>query len=433
MTHTLARIAEAPSARADRGFCRVPLHYHSVCSPRPSVVYVKRLFQPICVLALLAGLFLAACEDPSNVGEGLIGPQSGIPLTDQYPVNDLRPATVIQPDNLAPRVLAGQVDDPSLGTYTVQGYLDVTAVTSAGFRAQPLERVEIHLTPTYVYGDTTSQVTLAIRDVLEAWDQAGLSTDTSFSVGPVIREFTFQPTDSLVIVELPSDWVSEHDEIIRDVNFGELYHGFRLDPVSGNAVVGFGPNSTGLFAVTPEDSTASPAGTSYQHVARSSPAAPPPDRFLIQAGNGPGLAFSIHLSDIDLGERAVNRASIEFWADTVTVHQELPPHFVRPTLDALDLFGINQSGNATLIGRSSLDDDGRLVFDSPSVAGALERQLLGAVTFDHYELRIPDPNTLTGSEGQELYYYSSLNPIFLYDEGAGSRAPFVFMTGTPLD
>ncbi|MEX0599012.1 MAG: hypothetical protein WD205_00135, partial [Rhodothermales bacterium] len=325
---------------------------------------MKRPFQRIFLLALFVGLLLSACDDPSNVGEGLIGPQSGIPFTNQFPISDFRPASIFQPDNLAPRVLAGRVEDPALGTYTVRGYVDIIAVTSAGLRAQPVERAEIQLTPTYVYGDTTSEVTLAIREVLEEWDQEGLPTDTSFSVGPVIREFTFHPTDSVVVVELPSDWVAEHDAIIRDVDFGELFHGFRLDPISGNAVVGFGPNRTGLFAVTSEDSTALPAGQSYQHVERSASIAPPPDRILMQAGSGPGAAFSVNLSDVDLRTSSVNRASIEIWTDTVTVQQDLPPHFVRPTLDALDLYGITETGNASLIGRSSLDDDGRLVFDS---------------------------------------------------------------------
>ena len=146
------------------------------------------------------------------------------------------------------------VDDPALGRYEVQGYFDVTALSSDDFRAGVVESVELRLRRTYVYGDSTSEMRAALRQIDEDWNADDLSLGASFATGSIITEFTFLATDTLVVVPLPDSWVSEHDATLRNANLGDLLHGFRIDPVAGNAVVGFGPQGSSLFASTGSDS-----------------------------------------------------------------------------------------------------------------------------------------------------------------------------------
>lgn len=401
--------------------------------------YVKTVRFPVVLLylcvSLCLGVLLTACDDPTNVGEELVGAQGGHPETTQIPIGDLQPGDLVRPLNAPSRIVAGRVDDPALGAFVVEGYFDLTPVSSANFRAQPIERAELRLRPSYVYGDTTSEVTLALRDVTEEWDPAGLPTDTSFSVGPVIREFSFVPTDTLVVVSLPESWVEEHVDVFRSTDLGALLHGFRLDPVAGNAVVGFGPDGTTLFAATADEALSLPVGASYQRVERPATAELPPDRFLLQAGAGPIASFSLIEGDENLPSSSVNRATLAFWTDTLTVNENMPAHFVRPTLRTLDLYAVTLEGNSTLLARNTLNEEGQFVFDSQILARAFQEMLVGSQRFERFEIRIPipNPNAAPGTQGEMQFYYTSLNPVVLFDTGAGDRAPIGYLTITPID
>lgn len=388
---------------------------------------IVRFFLPLLFLALVLG----ACEDAANVGSDLIGAQGGQPVIEDITVSEFRSIPLVRPDNLAPRVLAGSVEDPLLGRYAVQGYFDVTPVMSDEFRSGTLESAELRLPLTYVYGDTTGEVTLALREITESWEADGLPTDTSFGVGPVLLEFAFDATDTAdVVVELPESWVTENDEIVRGGDFGDLFHGFRLDPVDGNAVVGFGPADAHLVMTTSGGTSTSPMGRSYPHVTLSDGETLPPDRLLMQAGAGPALAFSLDI-DETLPASAVNRAVVTLQTDTAAV-AETPPDFVRPTLRTLDLFGVASGEEGDLLARATIDEEGWFSFESRALAQALQDRLMDRPTYEGFEIRIPNPNT-PPLDGSALYYYTSLNPVIFFDSGAADKAPTASLTLTPLN
>ena len=99
--------------------------------------------------------------------------------------------------------------------------------------------VRLRLAPTYVYGDTTSVLTYELRRMSADWSFPGASPDTTLSVGDQIFSFSFNASDTLVDVVLPSAWVAENDALLRGTTFASDFHGFQIAPVSGNAVVGF--------------------------------------------------------------------------------------------------------------------------------------------------------------------------------------------------
>ena len=388
------------------------------------------LFACVCM-----GFLLAACDDPANVGEDLLGAAGGEPHNAVEPLSSLRPGEWTPSDRPA-RALVGMVDDPALGRYEVQGYFDITALSSDDFRAGSVESAELRLRRTYVYGDSTSALRAALRQVEEAWDD-DISAGASFAAGPVITEFAFNAADTLVVVPLPDSWISERDAMLRDENLGDLLHGFRIEPISGNAVVGFGPQGSSLFASTGSDSLAHPFAKAYPLVTRAASADVPEGRFLMQAGLGPTPEFSLSVSS-DLhaeGEPlAVNRATFTLWADTLTLLQGTPAHFERPLLRTLDLYTRAPGDTAyTVLGRSTMDEEGRFVFEGTGLARLIEERIEENITF---ELRMPNPDglptTLSSDETSFYYYYSSLNPVLFYDAGADDRAPAGFITFTPI-
>lgn len=404
-----------------------------LATSRTSSNYVKTSLIKLRLLtAVIAGaLTLTACEDPSNVGLGLVGEQGGRPVAAEEAITDFRAETLGRPSNVLVRVLAGVVDDPLLGTITAEGYVDFVPVSSSDFRAGTVQSAELRLLPTYVYGDTTAEVTLAVRPVSAEWDDEGLPIDTTISVGGVIREFTFRPTDSLVVVPMPDTWVTSNDELLRSADFAEDFHGFRLDHISGNAVMGFGPTSTVLRARTEDDSASFPIAQAYAAL-RKQEAALPPNRLLVQAGVGPQARFNFELAD-DIEASAVNRVALTFSTDTVTVDQNTLPGFVRPMIRTLDLYGVSSEEALVLLARASRDDRGRFVFRSDLLAREIQRTLLEDHTFDHFEIRIPAPATTPDDQSELALLTASISAVLFHDTGAAENAPVAYLTLTPID
>lgn len=392
---------------------------------------------PTLLVFVCMGFLLAACDDPTNVGGDLLGAAGGDPVNTVEPLSSLRAGELKQSPDSAPRVLAGMVHDPVLGQYEVQGYFDITAVTSEDFQAGNVEAVELRLRRTYVYGDSTSELRAVLREINEDWGADDIPTGTSFATGPVVTEFTFSAMDTLVVVPLPDSWVSERDPVLRDPDVGNLFHGFRIDPVEGNAVVGFGPTGTTLFATTGSDSLFYPIGKTYPFAERSASVDIPENRFLMQASIGPLPEFSLSVSsDIyTSGEPfSVNRATLTLWADTLSFRQNTPAHFERPLLRTLDLYARVSGDSAyALIGRSTMDDQGRFVFEGTALARNIEEYITEDIEF---EIRMPDPEilptTLSSDQASYYYYHSSLNPMLFYDADAGDKAPAGFITLTPI-
>lgn len=376
-------------------------------------------------------LVLAACEDPSNVGIGLVGEdQGGQPDVRVLDLAEFQNAPLERPAGSLPRVLAGRVDDPLIGTIESEGYFDLTSTASSRFRENEVQSATMYLRPTYLYGDTTARATFALRQINEMWPASSLPPDTVLSAGDVIREFEFIPTDTLVLVSMPESWVAENDDLIRSGSFVNDFHGFRLEQVSGNTVVGFA-GETHLRAFTEADSAVFPVVRSYSAVRQTMSSNLPPDRLLYQAGSGPLTSMQFDLDSEALLNAAINKVALTFQTDTLTLSQK-PAHFRRPVITSLDLYGILDDDRLALIDRAELDSEGRFIFDGVSLAGELQRILLGTRSFDHFELRLPVGQGSFGETGLGIVQ-GSIDVQLFYDTNSIEYAPAGFVTVTPID
>jgi hypothetical protein len=405
---------------------------YSAISAGPLFVKLSFLKPPPVAAVLVSALLLAACEDPSNVGIGLVGDEGGNPVVHRVTPSDLREQELGRTLSTALRILVGEVDDPLLGRIEVDAYVDYTSSTTTNFRSGTVQAGELRFVPEYVYGDTTSTVRAAVRQIQSSWSPAGLPADTSFSVGPVLTEFTFHPSDTLVIVPLPEDWVAANDALLRSTTFSADFHGFQIEPLEGNAVIGFRYGTSTINARTAADSASFGSSLVYLAARRQGEPVLPENRILLQASAGPAAAFSFTIEAEDLPPSAINRAVIAFTADTLALAESLPPSFVRPRITALDLFGVNEVGGITFLARSELRED-RFVFDSPFLATVLQDVQFGERTFVHYELRVPAPISVTDTSSPLRLLSSSVNVLLLFDSDAGAEAPAGSLTITPLD
>lgn len=373
-------------------------------------------FRVLLFAGVLLSLGLTACEDPSNVGIGLVGGEGGEPVLIDVKAAVFEPTPLVDPSTDTARVLAGTAADPLLGDLRAVGYMDLSALQQTdGFKNNPVSSAVLFLEPGYVYGDTTSTLQFQLRSIPSAWTGAGASPDTTLPVGDVITAFSFSPTDTLVRVPLPAEWVMEQDTLLRGTTFSTNFHGFQIEPVSGNAVVGFNRSRSFLRAYTSADSASFPTTRTLSSVTRTGTLNVPPDRLVIQDGTGPTVQLAFDFTQEGLPQSGLNRALLRIHVDTLL--DKTGTTFVRPRLDRLDLYAVTKDGEAYPIERAPLDSLGTFTFLTPTLRAELQDVLLGKIQVERFELRVP--------RGQ-----NSLNPIFLYNDGSDERAPKVLLTVT---
>lgn len=373
-------------------------------------------FRPFLLLGLLLGL--TACEDPSNVGLGLIGGEGGEPVTVTVPATGVSAQPLKDVTGDVSRVLAGAVDDPLLGGLSSNGYVDFgAALTTDAFKNGRVSRAVLRLRRNYVYGDTTSRLTYELRRMPATWNAAGASSDTTLAVGAVITTFQLTAADTLVTVALPAAWVAEHDALLRGTTFIEDFHGFALTPVSGNAVVGFDRSRSELRAFAGTDSARYAVSRTLSTVRRTKPAALPAGRIALQDGAGPGVALRFDLAQEALRKAALNNVIVRVYADTTLLKPT--GAFARPTLKELHLYGITPEGTALALDVATRDTSGAFTFRSRAnpLRSEIQKVLMGTRTIERFELRIPASET-------------SVNPVVLYNAAVEAKAPRTYLTIT---
>ena len=307
-------------------------------------------------LALLCGALVfsfAACDDPSSVGAGV----------GSTPLKGGKPETIdISPDpfetEVAPaetgnnnvlqswRVLVGTVHDPLVGTLAADGYVDIDGLATLpdDFFALPPEQLtaQLKLVRSYVHGDTTSALDVAVYDVTEEMEVTDATADQTFPVEAApIRTATFQANDSLVTIDLPPAWITEHLEVLRDTtnggaSFEDAFHGFRLETAGGDAVVGFDRSTARLELGGVPDTVSTIQYRSeklFSHITRTEAVPPPDGRRVLVDGVGAyaSLNFSFDTPPLDtLRNAPVNRADLVLPVDTLAWREKRPDHFVRP-------------------------------------------------------------------------------------------------------
>ncbi len=343
----------------------------------------------------LAALLFAACDDPSNVGLGLVGDEGGTPEVVRVALPLASFDTAERTGN-ANQSLAGVTVDPVLGTISAAAYLDFgsasilnTNSTVADFRASNVLGVTLDLPVSYRYGDTLSTVRYALRSISAPFVATAAESDTSFAVGDIITTFEAQANSSTVSIPMPDDWVARLDTTLRSSNFLNTFNGFYLEPLSGDAVLGFrqfstsGESLVSLTARSAADTVRFVANSGVTSISRSGVSSLPAGATLLQDG------FR-HALTLDVSDQAVNGTYAN--AGLARVSIELPTlstlgdvgSYVRPSaVENLQLVAIDADGNDVVSGTSLLVliegdfADNTLRFTSARLQQLVQRNLLG--------------------------------------------------------
>jgi len=347
---------------------------------------------PVAVLGGILLLSLSACSDPASVGSTL-GPDS---LTGGDPeVRNVVPTSL--DTSITPsltgfrasatlpgqpggqqrdwRVLTGVVDDPIAGVIEAEGYIDfLGSAPRSGISDASVDSLnaELRLRRSYLHGDTTSTLEVQLFDLDGPADMGRAPADTSFSTesSPLRTEpYAVSPTDTLVTLSLPSDWIEKHQAALQDSSsFPDgTFDGFRLTTNDGGAVMGFEHGTATLRVTSPSDTVDFQTEQTFTHIERSQVPPTADDRLLLQDGAGVGLTMDWRGGRIDsLAETntLLNRAEISVPIDT-TLLEPSRSTFVRPsptgyrvlasrtegglTCRQLNLFSLNPSGSRCVL------------------------------------------------------------------------------------
>lgn len=374
-------------------------------------------------------IFLAGCEDPSNVGLGLIPDEGSDPDQITLAADDLEQTSYSSVTGNRAGFAVGAVDDPMFGSLRVTGYLDFTRPGSFpdSFRDgdNDISDVTLTLHRTYVYGDTTDSYTLTLRSMPEDWTASNVRADTALTAGDnAITSIEVSPTDTLIEIPLPDSWIEDNSRGLRgeDVDFTTNFHGFQLSTSEAPAVEGFHSDSSALEVTVGEETAAFSISKNLSTIERTEPPASVDDRVVLQSGVGPAVTMTLPLSADTLEGKALSRARILLPIDRQAMEDQQPADFVRPLPEQVVLYGIDADDNRTALQTGRLDEENsRYVFDTPELTNALQRVLLGKSEYEQY--------LVAGSTLNAV----NVSPALLYDSTSETEVPTISLTLVPLN
>ena len=386
--------------------------------------------------ALFAALVLSACQDPAGVGLGLIDEERSDPsvrtvaLTGLDTLQTSTPAIgiALASSPLAQaRVLVGDVADDVFGDVRSVAYVDFVQPTVGDVEETDVTEVWLELRRDYAYGDTTTALPVALREVEGEWEaDRGYATDTLFATGPVLSTTTVQGTaaDSLQRFDLPQSWVSANRGLLvgdRET-FLDTFEGFALAASDGfapgpGAVYGFRTYSGGgssMKVATESDTLSFPLSEVFSSIGLTPPQVLATDDVVpVRASSRASLQFTAALDGVP--QTALARVALRLPLDVSLAREGA---FVRPIAPAAALYGFRaDSDDRTVLGRLDVSGSEGVLNDTRVLTDALQATVLdparggftryevlplGSLSGDAVSLSIlpvtrPDPTSATGA------------------------------------
>ncbi|MDA0378551.1 MAG: hypothetical protein O2899_03575 [Bacteroidetes bacterium] len=356
----------------------------------------------LVVLLLIPLLFLAGCDDPSNVGQGLLDAQSNntqvISLTgaslESVERGDLTGGNTALG---SVRALFGQVDDPIIGPWSSRGFVDFVPGSQfdTAFLSGNVSWADLKLNIDYRYGDTTSVLEMDLYSVPQAWQSTQLRADSVIATGSFIGTYDIPAATGVVTLPLPASWVSQNDAVLRSSDFADDFHGFALLPRNGNVVLGARFSASELRAsAVPGDTVSYPMSKVGTLTDDSSVEAPAGQRILHDGGTR-SLDLRLPISGEQLGEGLIHRVILKL--TTTDWSAQYPDGFLHPLPGVISVAAVSSDGGTRLeIAEVTRNTDGVFIVDGTTLTNVFQSANLGKSVLDRFEISIPNGQSGVG-------------------------------------
>lgn len=361
-------------------------------------MHLPRVRNTLLFALASAILFLAGCDDPSNVGLGALDDVANPPQRLQIEPIDTK---IDQSFNDVTGGTSGEVSGPFLFghvqergplagiSFQSRAFIDFLGTNGASseFRDGPITYVELRLFREYTYGDTNSTVNIELYDVPEEWSSSNAPYDSTFTVGSRILEQSFDSvTDSIYSIPLPSSWYSSRSSDLRATatTFNDGIHGFQLRADAAEAILGMDETRSTLRVVSGQDTVDYFIGSTRFHSEITRTGTPPSVNNLETLFDNTGDAMELQFEFVDpiLQNAALSRSRLVVLADTLTLADE--GTFVRPQGEQLSLYGETAAGQQVALATAFRDDDSNFVFSGQVLTLFLQDELVGTTDFVRY-------------------------------------------------
>ena len=400
----------------------VPPH----ANPRERALSQRRSFAPLevspilpvrslsmsacCAALLLFALTLAACQDPTGVGLGLIDDDTSQPSVQPIPASSASIETsetttagfAESGTPLQSRILIGSVVDPIFGDATARAYIDANLPTAGrpeNFQDSTITAVAIQLrfddhirvegdTTLYVYGDPTATLPVEVREISSSWAPTDLAVDATLPVEEVvIATGSITSTDTTFTLNLDPSWVAANVDKIRGEDFVTSFEGFEIripDGTVAGAVRGFDATASDLLVATARDTLRFPINEVLTSIEQGE-AATSDNVLALRAGRAQAVAFEFDFSPV--GISALARADVFLPIDR---SQAGGTTFVRPLSSQALLVGLVSEDERIQLDVLRLRDQG----DAATIGGsaftaAIQDVLIGSRSFQTYQVSLP--------------------------------------------
>ncbi|MEM1116044.1 MAG: hypothetical protein AAF845_04925 [Bacteroidota bacterium] len=384
---------------------------------------------------VVAASALSACQDPAGVGLGLIDEEGADPSTRAVFVSSLdtirataTPIGFANPNDTPhqPRFLIGDVTDPVFGDVEAIAYVDVVQPASVDAEAGDVRQVWLELRRDYVYGDTTTVLPVALRQVnpTPSWSASpSYPADTTFATGDVLATSTLSvaPADTVVRFDLPEAWVTANAATLVGDDFSTAFEGFALEVADGapapGAVFGFSTLATRgslLRIATAEDTLGYALQEVFTSMQREDPVATPPSLLSARAYANGGIRFEVDFGPV--GPLPVAQGSLSLPLDRSVAEEGA---FVRPIATRSGLFGVREADSLrAFLGEVIVDTSGDArTINTSGLTPTIQQILLGDESYERFEI-VPAVSGLAPLIPVSLDILPVLNPT---DPEAGPR------------
>lgn len=344
---------------------------------------------------------LSACQDPAGVGLGLIDEEGADPNARAVYVTSLDTVAIVgtaigfaNPNDSPhqPRVLVGDVTDPVFGDVRAVAYVDAVRPSSVDTEAEDVRAVWLELRRDYAYGDTTTALPIALRQVnpTPSWSASTrYPADTTFATGDVLTTTTVVIADTLVRFDLPASWVSANAGLLVEDGFDAAFEGFALEPMGTTepgAVFGFSTlasRGSRIRIATDEDTLSYALQEVFTSIQREEATMSPTSIYGARASTNGGIRFDADLTA--LGPLPLSRGSLTLPIDRSFTEAG---SFVRPLAARSGLYGVRSADSLrAFLGEVVIGADGDArVTNTTRLTPALQQVLLGDETFDRFEV-----------------------------------------------
>lgn len=359
-------------------------------------------------LVLLAGLVLAACQDPSGVGLSLIDDEASDPNTRLLATDSLYVTEQSEPTGgfadgsgtpTQTRILLGAFTDGLLGDTRATAYADARQeVSSTAFDERTLDQVKLELVRAEIVGDTLATIPYEIRQVdpvAGRWNPEGLPSDTTLATGALLTSGSFSAQDTLVTLSLPQSYVDANAEVLTD-SLDTQFEGFELrvpEGVTPGAVVAFNAALSNIVLITDEyedgdEMTRDTLRYSFVEVYTSLERGEPTevaDRFLLRDGSSDRLNVRFDLDDFT--NTPIANGGLRLPLDRSVL--ETGGMFFRPLLTEVALVAIYEDDTRELLLAQAIPEEGDLILRNSVLTSRLQSLLLGQIDIVAFEIAPP--------------------------------------------